>query len=44
MIERATAINLAGRRPLRGAVMREVHVPVFQASIKCPYPVTGSRP
>jgi hypothetical protein len=44
MIERATAINLAGRRPLRGAVMSEVHVPVFRASIKCPSPVTTLRP
>jgi len=31
-------------RALRGAVMSEVHVPVFRASIKCPFPVAGSRP
>ena len=42
--QRATAINLSGRRPRRGAVMSEVHVPVFRASIKCPSLVTTARP
>ncbi len=31
-------------RPLRGAVISELHVPVFRASIKCHSPVTKSRP
>jgi hypothetical protein len=31
-------------RALRGAVMSEVHVPVFRASIKCPSPITTLRP
>ena len=32
------------RRPLRAAIMSEVRVPVFRASIKCSSPVTRSRP